>query len=157
MAQEIGQTSRHQPAVVYDEVTGTFHMVFSANDDSNRIFYATSDIYQGAWRLGPEPGQSTGAAPALALYQTPVGINNVNNNLLVLVFVANDPSNLSRIFSPSLLASAYRCCSRNLAMKAQRTRPANRSAAPPKPSIRYCRRTSIRRPSWPGSRRITAH
>jgi hypothetical protein len=87
----VGQTSRHQPAVVYDEVTGMFHMVFSANDDSNRIFYATTQFYEDLWNLGPEPGQSTGAAPALALYQTPPELANIS--LLVLVFVANDPSN----------------------------------------------------------------
>jgi hypothetical protein len=92
MAIEIGQTSRHQPAVVYDWASG-FHMVFSANDDSNRIFYATAEGIgePDLWNLGPDPGQTTGAAPALALYQTPPEIANFS--LLVLVFVANDPSN----------------------------------------------------------------
>ncbi len=63
----VGQTSRHQPAVVHGELTDMFYMVFSANDDSNRIYYATTQIYEFLWQLGPGPGQSTGAAPALAL------------------------------------------------------------------------------------------
>jgi hypothetical protein len=92
MATWIGQFSRHQPAVVYDG-SGTLHMVFAANDDSNRILYRTSNFSIDEWILGPEPGQSTSAAPALALFQGPSLYNAPPLNLLVLVFIANDPSN----------------------------------------------------------------
>jgi hypothetical protein len=89
MGQEIGQTSRRQPAVVFDG--SIYHMVFSANDDSNRILYVTSSDGLNNWTLGPGTGQTSGAAPALALYQQPQLIGG-NVNFLVLVFVANDSS-----------------------------------------------------------------
>jgi hypothetical protein len=91
MAREIGQFSWHQPAVVFD---GTlFHMVFTANDDSNRILYATSldGNREFNFLLGPDTNQTSGAAPALSIYQPPPPWRPVK--LLVLVFVANDPSN----------------------------------------------------------------
>jgi hypothetical protein len=88
MGQEIGQSSRHQPAVVWDG--SLFHMAFSANDDTNRILYATSPDGL-SWTLGADTGQTSSAAPALTVSQP---INpRFNWHLLVLVFVANDPSN----------------------------------------------------------------
>ena len=87
MAREIGQFSWHQPAVVFD---GTlFHMVFTANDDSNRILYATSldGNREFNFVLGPDTNQTSSAAPALSIFQ------DQRFKLLVLVFVANDPSN----------------------------------------------------------------
>jgi hypothetical protein len=94
MGQPTGQTSKHQPAVVYDGQFQTYHMVFSADDSSNRIIYATSSDGLNNWTLGQQqPGQSTGSAPALALHQFPAFGGGFSTNLLVLVFVANDSSN----------------------------------------------------------------
>jgi hypothetical protein len=63
MGQEIGQESRHQPAVFWDG--SLLHMVFSSNGGDNRILYATSP--DGLkWTPGPDTGQTSGAAPALA-------------------------------------------------------------------------------------------
>jgi len=86
MAQEIHQRSRHHPTVVFDG--SLYHMVFSVNDDSNRILYVTSLDGENAWTLGPDPEQTTFAAPALVLSRAP----SRQPNLLVLVFVANDDS-----------------------------------------------------------------
>ena len=92
MGQEIGQTSRNQPAVVFDG--SGYHMVFSSNDDTNSILYVTSPDGENNWTLGPGTGQTSGAAPALALYQVPSLTGGPPiKNLLVLVFIANDPSN----------------------------------------------------------------
>jgi hypothetical protein len=91
MGQAIGQTSRHQPAVVFDG--SNYHMVFSANDDSNRILYVTSSDGLNWTDPGIPTNETSGAAPALALYQIPSltgGPPNPNN--IVLVFVANDSS-----------------------------------------------------------------
>jgi len=66
MGQEIGQSSPFPPAVVYDVFSSLFHMVFRANDNSNRILYATSPDNQN-WTLGPDTGQTSGAAPALVV------------------------------------------------------------------------------------------
>jgi hypothetical protein len=92
MGQEIGQESRHQPAVVWDG--SLLHMVFSSNDNDNRILYATSPDGL-TWTLWGDTGQTSGAAPALVLCQwaRPGEPGPDNFNLLVLVFVANDPSN----------------------------------------------------------------
>jgi hypothetical protein len=65
MAQEIGQSSRHQPAVVFDGIF--YHMVFSADDDSNRSLYAISLDGGSSWSLGPDTNQTSGAAPALSM------------------------------------------------------------------------------------------
>jgi hypothetical protein len=92
MGQEIGQTSQHQPAVVFDG--SGYHMVFLSNDDTNRIIYVTSPDGENNWTLGPDTGQTSGAAPAVAVYQLPSLTGGpLNKNLLVLVFIANDPSN----------------------------------------------------------------
>ena len=88
MGQEIGQSSPFPPAVGYDVFSSLFHMVFRANDNSNRILYATSPDGQN-WTLGPDTGQTSGAAPALVVSQGDVE----HWLLLLLVFVANDPSN----------------------------------------------------------------
>jgi hypothetical protein len=89
MGYPIGQESRHQPAVVSDG--SLIHMVFSSNGDDNTILYATSPNGFD-WTLGADTGQTSGAAPALAL-----SVREQNGTeiwkLLVLVFVANDPSN----------------------------------------------------------------
>src|ERR1700693_5444162 len=90
MGQEIGQTSQHQPAAVFDG--STYHMVFSSNDNTNRVLYVTSSDGLNDWTGGPDPGQTTGAAPALALFQPPSFQGPPNPNLLVLVFVSNDPT-----------------------------------------------------------------
>jgi hypothetical protein len=87
MGQPIGQESRHQPAVVWDG--SLMHMVFSSNGDDNRILYATSPNGFD-WTLGADTGQTSGAAPALTLsVRDEIGLKW---KLLVLVFVANDPS-----------------------------------------------------------------
>jgi hypothetical protein len=91
MGVEVGQTSHHQPAVVREN--SQFHMVFSANDPSNRILYATSPNGSTDWRLVGDTGQTSGAAPALCLSYLPKSGHSRLWNLLVLVFVANDPSN----------------------------------------------------------------
>lgn len=91
MGQEIGQTSRHQPAVVFDG--SGYHMVFSSNDNTNRILYVISSDGENNWTLGPDTGQTSGAAPALALCQVPSLTGGPpSRNLLVLVFVSNDPT-----------------------------------------------------------------
>jgi hypothetical protein len=64
-------------------------MVFSADDDSNRSLYAISLDGGSSWSLGPDTNQTSGAAPALSIYQS----LEQKLKLLVLVFVANDPSN----------------------------------------------------------------
>ena len=90
MAQQVGQnTSRHQPAVVFDGQT--YHMVFSANDNSNRILYITSSDGLN-WTNGPNTNETSGAAPALVLYQQPALSGGFTKNYIVLVFVANDSS-----------------------------------------------------------------
>jgi hypothetical protein len=97
MGQEIGQESRHQPSVVQNE-GNEYHMVFSSNGDDNRILYATSPDGENNWTLGPDPQQTSGAAPALITYVVVTfgvglpGEATITTNLLVLVFIANDPS-----------------------------------------------------------------
>ena len=66
MGQEIGQSSRHQPAVVRDG--SLFHMAFSANDNTNRNLYAISPDGL-SWTLGADTGQTSGAAPVLTVSQ----------------------------------------------------------------------------------------
>ncbi len=89
----IGQTSQFQPAVVYDGL-GTFHMLFVSQDPSNRLLYATSPDGEN-WTGGPDTGQTTHSAPAIALYQVPslTEPGQFTANLLVAVLIANDPSN----------------------------------------------------------------
>ena len=98
----IGQNSPHQPAVVYDRArpgfvvyTPLYHMVFTSNDGTNSILYATSPDGFTNWTLGPAPGQTSDAAPALAQYfvstlAVPGGQWTITTNLLVLVFVATN-------------------------------------------------------------------
>src|SRR5438132_1002459 len=94
MALEIDQSSKHHPTVIFDDdpqlTAGwpRYHMVFAANDDSNKIYYVTSLDGETAWTLGPDPGQTTGAGPALAVSRA----RSRQPNLLVLVFVSNDDS-----------------------------------------------------------------
>lgn len=91
MAVEIGQTSQFQPAVIFDGL-GTFHMLFVSQDSSNRLLYVTSGDGEN-WTEGPPTGQTTHSAPAIALYQGETSSGPPNPNLLVAVFIANDPSN----------------------------------------------------------------
>jgi hypothetical protein len=94
----IGQNSPHQPPVVCDRAgpgippfAPLYHMVFTSNDGTNSILYATSPDGYTNWTLGPAPGQISGAAPALAQYFVttgkagPVEIEwTITTNLLVL-------------------------------------------------------------------------
>jgi hypothetical protein len=91
MAVEIGQTSQFQPAVIFDGL-GTFHMLFVSQDSSNRLLYVTSGDGEN-WTEGPPTGQTTHSAPAIALCQGETSSGPPNPNLLVAVFIANDPSN----------------------------------------------------------------
>jgi hypothetical protein len=98
----IGQNSPHQPAVVYDRArpgfvvyTPLYHMVFTSNDGTNSILYATSPDGYTNLTVGPAPGLTSGAAPALAQYFVSTyksagigGAWEITTNLLVLVFVA---------------------------------------------------------------------
>jgi hypothetical protein len=97
----IDQNSPHQPAVVADRAPGSpvytplYHMVFTSNDGTNSILYATSPDGFTNWTLGPAPGQTSDAAPALAQYfvstlAVPGGQWTITTNLLVLVFVATN-------------------------------------------------------------------
>jgi hypothetical protein len=85
-----GQTSQDHPAVVYDG-NGLWHMLFRAQDSSNRLLYATSSDGQSWGFVGQVSGESTGSAPAIALSQgpTPTGFQNY----VVAIYVANDSSN----------------------------------------------------------------
>jgi hypothetical protein len=59
MGREIGQESRHQPAVLCGG--SLLHMVFSSNGGDKRILYATSP--DGLkWTPGSDTGQTSGAA-----------------------------------------------------------------------------------------------
>jgi hypothetical protein len=87
-----GQTSSHQPAIVYDGF-GMYHMLFVANDPSNRLLYATSSDGQNWSFVGQVGGESTGSAPAIALSQIPSFEGPWDQNYLVAIYVANDPSN----------------------------------------------------------------
>jgi hypothetical protein len=98
---DIGQNSPNQPAAIWEEggEGPSFHMVFTSNDGTNRIFYATSPDGLLNWTLGPDTGQISSAAPALAQYIVFTGGGGLNpptitTNLLVLVFVATNSSNL---------------------------------------------------------------
>jgi hypothetical protein len=98
---DIGQNSPNQPAVIWEEggEGPPFHMVFTSNDGTNKILYATSPDGLLNWTLGPDTGQISSAAPALAQYIVFTGGGGLNpptitTNLLVLVFVATDSSNL---------------------------------------------------------------
>ena len=97
----IDQNSPHQPAVVADRAPGSpvytplYHMVFTSNDGANSILYATSPDGYTNWTVGPAPGLTSGAAPALAQYFVSTyksagigGAWEITTNLLVLVFVA---------------------------------------------------------------------
>ena len=93
MGSYIGETSVHAPAVVFDEVFGTgYHMLLQANDRSNSIIYATSEDGQNWADRGWIGGQTSPKAPALALYQKQT-LTEPPANVLVCVFVADDPSN----------------------------------------------------------------
>jgi hypothetical protein len=78
-------------------------MVFTSNDGTNSILYATSPDGYTNWTLGPAPGQTSGAAPALAQYFVTTGKAagfgdewtwTITTNLLVLVFVATNLNNI---------------------------------------------------------------
>ena len=89
MGREIGQESRHQPAVLWDG--SLLHMVFSSNGGDNRILYATSP--DGLkWTPGSDTGQTSGAARPSPIHKGGLG---TEWNLLVLVFVANPPTKLA--------------------------------------------------------------
>ena len=89
MGREIGQESRHQPAVLWDG--SLLHMVFSSNGGDNRILYATSP--DGLkWTPGSDTGQTSGAARPSPIHEGGLG---TEWNLLVLVFVANPPTKLA--------------------------------------------------------------
>jgi hypothetical protein len=96
MSIEIGQTSQFQPAVVYDDLAALFHMLFVSEDSSNRLLHATS---QGGmiWTQDNGPadvaGQTTHAAPALVLCRSTNLAGVIATNMLVAIFIANDPSN----------------------------------------------------------------
>jgi hypothetical protein len=99
-ALDIGQNSPNQPAVVWEEggEGPSYHMVFTSNDGTNKILYATSSDGLTNWTLGPDTGQISSAAPALTQYIVFTeggGLNppTITTNLLVLVFVATDSSN----------------------------------------------------------------
>jgi hypothetical protein len=90
MGTEINQTSQHQPAVVFDG--SNYHMVFISKDSSNSVLYVSSPDGLN-WTLGPATGQTSSTAPALALFQRKSLTDGPPDpNLLVAVFVANDPS-----------------------------------------------------------------
>jgi hypothetical protein len=100
MGTYIGQTSQLAPAVVFDNNTyngntPTFHMLFKSNDSSNRLLYVTSKDGQN-WVYDPDSqpsGQSTSAAPAIALYMTDTFQGETPDTfLLVGSYVANDSS-----------------------------------------------------------------
>jgi hypothetical protein len=93
MATEIGETSKAQPAAVFDLLGQEEHLLFVSKDTSNRLLYATSTDGGLSWALGPNTGQKTPAAPAIALVQQPLPEVGAVPNLLVAVFRANDPSN----------------------------------------------------------------
>ena len=91
MGAETGQSSNLAPAVVFDNVSH-FHMMFRANDSSNRLIYVTSTDRKN-WSLAvPQPGgESTSSSPALALAQSPNLIGGgLSQNKLVAVYIAND-------------------------------------------------------------------
>jgi hypothetical protein len=90
MAQEIGQTSQYFPTVVFDGLTD-YHMVFTSRDSTDRVLYATSGDGQNWNFVGDVDGQTTGSAPALALYVQDV-LAGTPTRLLVAVFVSNDSS-----------------------------------------------------------------
>jgi hypothetical protein len=93
MGTETGQTSQLAPAVIYDNVS-TYHMLFKSNDSSNNLLYMTStDGQNWDFNASPQPtGQTTSAAPAIALYQYPSLEGGFITNQLVGVFKANDNS-----------------------------------------------------------------
>ena len=79
MGREIGQESRHQPAVLWDG--SLLHMVFSSNGGDNRILYATSP--DGLkWTPGSDTGQTSGAARPSPIHKGGLG---TEWNLLVRV------------------------------------------------------------------------
>jgi hypothetical protein len=90
MGAEIGQTSQYEPAVIYDG--SSYHMVFCSQDASNRLLYCDSQDGQKWNFIGQVVGDSTGSSPAIALSQAPSFEGPPNPNLLVAVYVANDPS-----------------------------------------------------------------
>jgi hypothetical protein len=93
MGAEIGQTSQYQPAVIYDGVTEyPYHMLFCSQDSSNRLLYCDSEDGQNWNYMGQVAGDTTGSSPAIALAQGGSFEGPPNPNLLVAVYVANDPS-----------------------------------------------------------------
>jgi len=94
MGAEIGQTSQYEPAVIYDGGSSyggySYHMLFCSRDSSNRLLYCDSQDGQNWNFIGQVSGNTTGSSPAIALSQ------NLSSspplNLLVAVYVANDPS-----------------------------------------------------------------
>jgi len=91
MATEIGQTGQTQPAAIFDGAV--WHLLFLSQDSSNRLLYVTSSDGGVSWAMGPGTSQFTDSAPAIALVQRPQPAGPPNPNLLVAVFIANDPSN----------------------------------------------------------------
>jgi hypothetical protein len=91
MGAEIGQTSQYEPAVIYDGVS-LYHMLFCSEDSSNRLLYAASPDGQNWNYIGQVGGETTGSSPAITLSQEPSFEGPPNPNLLVAVYVANDPS-----------------------------------------------------------------
>jgi hypothetical protein len=87
---ETGQFSDLVPSVVKAHINNggelRHHMIFKANDPSNRLLYFTSRDGKTNWTAGPDTGQTTSAAPAIVLHK--VG----NDNRLVAVFIAEDAS-----------------------------------------------------------------
>jgi hypothetical protein len=90
MGEETGQSSPYPPTVVLDPHSSRYHMVFSANDPSNRVLYYRSDDGK-TWEPGPDPGQTTSAGPALSI-SFAKHTDGTFRNWLILVFVSNDPS-----------------------------------------------------------------
>jgi hypothetical protein len=90
---EIGQMSFAQPAVLFDAKSKNklFHMLFMASDGSNALLYATSTDGENWNFVGQVAGESTSAAPGIALYQIPKG-GTLDPNLLVAVYMSNDAS-----------------------------------------------------------------
>jgi len=89
MAHETGQFSWHHPAVVFEETFGGFGIWSSQPTTIVTGFFMLTSLGRDDWSLGPDTNQTSGAAPALSIYQS----QQPKLNLLVLVFVANDPSN----------------------------------------------------------------
>ena len=89
---ETRQNSQYDPAVIDDGVTlYRYHMLFCSQDPSNRLLYCDSLDGQNWNYIGQVGGNTTGSSPAIALSQETVP-GGLSTNLLVAVFVANDPS-----------------------------------------------------------------